>query len=183
MKNFNFFIERFPGSDLSPSPSNANVLSWSKLDASVKDVTFIKKPPHLISKVKPIFSHFESPLIERLPQKPLRRVPINEPLATNNNCTPPDKKSKDEENEAFKSADVVVADQSSQMSNRVTDQAAAAKIPTVSPTSSAQFYRNWRELRDDSRKYSYLKVIWLGSINLSCVSYVVHHTLLPYRPN
>lgn len=46
--NFKFLIP----TDLTPSPSNANVLNWSKLDASVKDVTFIKKPPHLISKVK-----------------------------------------------------------------------------------------------------------------------------------
>lgn len=37
--------------DLSQSTSNQAVSSWSKLDASVKDVAFVRKPPHLRSKV------------------------------------------------------------------------------------------------------------------------------------
>lgn len=95
------------------------------------------------------------PSLTQFAQKPLRRIPINEPLPINN-CTPPDKKSKDEENEAFKSAEVV-AEQSNQTSNGIAEKV-AAMIPTKSPSSSAQFYREWRELSDDSQKYSYLKV-------------------------
>lgn len=124
--------QRIAGKNLSQLPSNTNFLSWSKLDASVKDVSFIQKPPHLRSK------------------KPLRRILINEPLPTNS-CTPPDKKSKDEENAAFK----IVAEQ---MSNVSVEKVAAA-VPTEPPNSSAQFYRAWRELADDRQKYSYLKII------------------------
>lgn len=82
-------------------------------------------------------------------QKPLRRIQINEPLPTTNS-TPPDKKAKDSENEAFK----IVA---GQMSNTSADKIVAA-VPTNPPNSSAQFYRAWRELVDDRQKYSYLKV-------------------------
>lgn len=90
------------------------------------------------------------------PQKPLRRIIINESLPATNS-TPPDKKSKDEENEAFKSAEVA-ADQTSNQLSSVTDKGVSI-IDVQPPNSSAQFYRTWRELGDDSRKCSYLKVI------------------------
>ncbi len=85
-------------------------------------------------------------------QKPLRRIQINEPLPTST-TPPPDKKSKDEENKAFKSAD----GGTDQLPTTSTAKVVAV-IPFTSPKSSAQFYRTWREFADDSQKYSYLKV-------------------------
>lgn len=82
----------------------------------------------------------------------MRRVIVNQPLPISN-CAPPDKKSKDEENEAFKGN----VGQNNQLSNGVADKVAEV-IPLNAPNSSAQFYRTWRELGENSRKYNYLKV-------------------------
>lgn len=109
----------------------------------------------------------EFTITDTIPQKPLRRIPINEPLTTNN-CTLPDKKSKDEENEASKSAEIV-AEQSKRVSNGTADKnKVPAMIPTKSPNSSAQFYRTWRELSEDIHKYSYLKVISYFNLRSEC---------------
>ncbi|KAJ6640570.1 Ninjurin-A [Pseudolycoriella hygida] len=133
--------DRISGKNLIPLSPNASQLSWSKLDTNVKDVSFIKKPPHLQSK------------------KPLRRIQINGPMSTGNS-TSTDKKSKDEENEASKSAENGI-----EQSTITNAENICGVIPLKSPNSSAQFYQKWRELINNSQKYSYLKIIDVASFN------------------
>lgn len=82
----------------------------------------------------------------------MRRIQINKPIPINNS-TQPDKQPKDKENVVYKSADV----NSGQLSNGVANKV-VARTALKHPNSSAQFYRTWREQRENSQKYSYLKV-------------------------